>query len=36
MKPALIFVLGMVAGWIFRGLAELIQKKVWKNKGGKQ
>ena len=34
MNWAIIFTLGILAGWILRGLAELINEKVWK--GGKK
>ncbi len=30
MRQTLIFILGILAGWILRGLAELIDEKFWK------
>ena len=28
------FIAGILAGWLLRGVAELINDKVWNNKGG--
>ncbi len=36
MNWAILFTLGILAGWILRGLAELIDEKFWKKNGGKK
>ena len=33
MKWQIVFTLGMLAGWIFRGVAQLIENKIQKKKG---
>ena len=36
MKWQIVFTFGILAGWILRGIGQLIEKKVWKNKGGEK
>ena len=36
MNWMIIFASGILFGWLLRGIAELINEKVWKNKGGRK